>query len=129
MYYLSWKGYGICEKFYPNSINAWDLFRHSIFMTCCGLLGLLTFVEKDVRYEPIVRLMIAIYIFGVLINDVTDNFIGNRSFSWHDPIFVLIGYFTGGRSADPALHEKVFSKLLSNRGYHCLINLTSWSKS
>jgi hypothetical protein len=129
VYYLSWKGYGICEKFFPESVDDWDLLRHSLFMGCCALLGLLVFVPMDDRYEPIVRLGVAVYIFGVLANDITDNFLGNRDFSWYDPFFVIIGYFTGGRSADPDLHEKVFSKVLTKKGYHRTIKFLSWSKN
>lgn len=86
--------------------------------TAC--MALLFFVNGDHKYEGLVRLLVAIYVFGVLANDVVDNLFGNRNYNWYDPLFVLLGYFTGGKQADPEMHEQIFTKIIGKPIYNKL---------
>lgn len=119
-YYISWHAYDICLALYPADVDKWDLLRHTFFTVPTGCFALLLFVKGDHKYEGLVRLLVAMYIFGVLANDVFDNFTGNRDFNWYDPIFIAIGYFTGGKQADPEMHEKIFTKIIGKPIYNKL---------
>lgn len=88
-------GYCICDLFFPHNIDKFTWLRYSIYGVDLFLLAGAMLMEQDKRFMTVEKLLLHVFVIGILAGNLIDKALGINHFSIFDIVTISFSVASG----------------------------------